>query len=815
MPSTTVQNIFGAPGDAPLRVIAQHGSQLTPQLVRTFLATATDGIIGIAPYYGSASGLSTLALSSKTDVLLVYIGKKRSSRERHKSSIQSGPLAEVFLSTAHEKAALQMDVLATALYLDLGMRIVGGLDLLSISVKDDRHSNEALISSVGHGLKKDALISVCSRKDTERPLADRLALQAWVAWRAVARLSNAKSFSAQQRIDSTLMSEIHLAALSKIVRDACCLDALKPDVTRNEVTQKFTFKQGELQGTSSRFKTRVQGRNTALLITGFDKEGKEIRAATGRVNDIRGRAFKVQLKGNDLLHAKRIRVRTLGKVPSTGAEVQREAAILSALKGASDLTSKPFFQMIWSAKDSFEVRSKQAGSLKKPTTAIPIKFSRPLNPSQQRAVEEILSPQPVTLIQGPPGTGKTTVIAAVVTSISSAACGRSLWLVAQSNVAVKNIAEKLASVGHLDFKIIVSKEFHFDWHEHLYEKIAPNVIRSDEISQDIVAVERMLLGTKTILCTISMLTSDRLSNVYRIVPVNTVIVDEASQVRDHPTGIHVLTLVKIEIGNYVPLVHSLSRSLTKLVFIGDDKQLPPYGHSDIPSLQSVYELKHLRKKAVFLDTQYRSMPYPDYRMKLTLCRCSMPIRLGSFISQHVYFNKLQSSHKKTDNCCHFIDVPGCKEEFKGHGWINRSEVKAVIAQARRCHFMGQSYRIITPYDAQRAMIEQVLKSSNGLPWEDKVFCVDSFQGKPLTINCTSHVLNEGLAGNEDDVIILSIVRTEKIGFLKESRRVNVMLSRCKQEMRICTSRSFVEGVAADTLIGKLALSVGEEGWYES
>ena len=38
-----------------------------------------------------------------------------------------------------------------------------------------------------------------------------------------------------------------------------------------------------------------------------------------------------------------------------------------------------------------------------------------------------------------------------------------IWLVAQSNVAVKNIAEKLASSDFVEFKILVSKDFHFDW----------------------------------------------------------------------------------------------------------------------------------------------------------------------------------------------------------------------------------------------------------------------------------------------------------------------------------------------------------------
>ena len=69
------------------------------------------------------------------------------------------------------------------------------------------------------------------------------------------------------------------------------------------------------------------------------------------------------------------------------------------------------------------------------------------------------------MIHGPPGTGKTTVIAASVSSMMEGNAGgrRTMWLIAQSNVAVKNIAEKLADVGFFEFKLLVSKEFHFDW----------------------------------------------------------------------------------------------------------------------------------------------------------------------------------------------------------------------------------------------------------------------------------------------------------------------------------------------------------------
>jgi regulator of nonsense transcripts 1 len=64
----------------------------------------------------------------------------------------------------------------------------------------------------------------------------------------------------------------------------------------------------------------------------------------------------------------------------------------------------------------------------------------------------------------------------------------------------------------------------------------------------------------------------------------------------------------------------------------------------------------------------------------------------------------------------------------GFTLLGRILVRAVIAQAHKYHEQGKSYRILTPYDAQRAMLEAELKASK-LPWEDKVFCVDSFQGQ--------------------------------------------------------------------------------------
>ena len=61
------------------------------------------------------------------------------------------------------------------------------------------------------------------------------------------------------------------------------------------------------------------------------------------------------------------------------------------------------------------------------------------------------------------------------------------------------------------------------------------------------------------LCTISMLSTSMLTRFgfTKIVPVQTMIIDEASQ---------------IEVGGYLPILAKYQTTLRKMIFIGDDKQ---------------------------------------------------------------------------------------------------------------------------------------------------------------------------------------------------------------------------------------------------
>jgi regulator of nonsense transcripts 1 len=307
--------------------------------------------------------------------------------------------------------------------------------------------------------------------------------------------------------------------------------------------------------------------------------GDKRSTLTGRAQSISGKQAQINVQGVVNTSGKVLSVTTFGKEDLTAAESGKEDVVLKALQGTITLAEHPFFCSIWAPSSNIPWPPLDA-----PTASFVYYPNGQLNHSQYIAVERIISQADrdrVLLIQGPPGTGKTTVIAASVNSmINTGPMERTVWLVAQSNVAVKNIAEKLDKVGFRDFKLLVSKDFHYDWyvapsspsrhteslclrHEHLYERLEHCFIRSDWFGGGPLAVSRLLLNehtnthTRVILCTLSMLSNRRIEEFTRQVPVQTVLFDEASQ---------------IEVGDYLPLLQRFQHSLQKMVFIGDDKQ---------------------------------------------------------------------------------------------------------------------------------------------------------------------------------------------------------------------------------------------------
>ena len=140
----------------------------------------------------------------------------------------------------------------------------------------------------------------------------------------------------------------------------------------------------------------------------------------------------------------------------------------------------------------------------------------------------------------------------------------------------------------------------------------------------------------------------------------------------------------------------------------------------------------------------------------------------------------------------------------------QERIETVLLLAQHLQDEGKFYRIITPYDAQKNELERALKDAD-LNWHDKCFNVDSFQGQYLVP--TPPIVARNLhtkTGNEDDIIVISLVCSKTLGFLTSTRRTNVMLTRCKRGMYIVSSKAFLEGKGADSLVGKMAAELGKQ-----
>ncbi|THG92920.1 hypothetical protein EW026_g8158 [Hermanssonia centrifuga] len=501
------------------------------------------------------------------------------------------------------------------------------------------------------------------------------------------------------------MSKAQLTCLNSIVLTVHQLEAVKPMKTENEFHTIGKDKGGKLVLQNSRFKTRVRpSAQTQVVMETF--RGHRL---VGQAIKADGKQTHIQLlKGK--FHGNIKRISVLGREELTCAEMARDEFILQLLRREISLLSLPmhvtnvpgqqFIEMLW-----FPRKKSPQGSRLSHVSPLSTAFMD-LNDSQRQVAAAMIShTEPLVIAHGPPGTGKTTTIAAAVDYWQREP--QPVWIIAQSNVGVKNIARSFAKKQSIDFKLIVSKEFYVEWHEDLYDQVKHNLIRSDDLTRigDRIETERMLAGSQVILCTLSMLSNPVLdgTGVYGLVPMERLVVDEASQ---------------ISVSEYMHLFHKFTK-LEKMCFFGDPNQLPPYGREDAPGMQSIFDIKHLKSGSYFLDTQYR-----------------MPTPLGNFISDEVYDKRLKSVHKIHEiSCVSFVDVDKGTEKRCGKSWTNTEEVHVVVNLVRY-YYHNQPFVVITPYDAQRVAIQNALEKAN-LP-SNCVYNVDSFQGKLITHVLMSH-----------------------------------------------------------------------------
>ncbi|KAJ2828779.1 hypothetical protein GGI24_002306 [Coemansia furcata] len=126
----------------------------------------------------------------------------------------------------------------------------------------------------------------------------------------------------------------------------------------------------------------------------------------------------------------------------------------------------------------------------------------------------------------------------------------------------------------------------------------------------------------------------------------------------------------------------------------------------------------------------------------------------------------------------FLDTAGQeKQHGKSQSFFNKGEIDMAVQLVRRLLLGGveaESIGVIALYKTQADMLQEQLCGQLGQRNRVQVSTVDAYQG------------------SEREIIIISCVRTEKIGFIANPNRVNVALSRARRHCLVLGARKLLE-----------------------
>ncbi len=458
----------------------------------------------------------------------------------------------------------------------------------------------------------------------------------------------------------------------------------------------------------------------------------------------------------------------------------------------------------------------------------PMKFPW-LNPTQERAVNEVLWAKDVAIVHGPPGTGKTTTL---VEAINETLMRESQVLVcAQSNMAVDWISEKLVDRGinvlrignptrvndkMLGFTYERRFESHADYpqlwairkairelrknrkrgSENYHQKMERLKSRAAEIE---IRINSELFGeARVIACTL-------VGSAHRLLEgmkFGTLFIDEAAQA--------------LEAACWIPM-----RRASRVILAGDHCQLPPTVKSiaalraglgktlmeriaeNKPEVVTLLKIQYRMNDEImrfssnwFYKGQVESAPQIKYRGILDY---DHPITWIDTSNEENQFTiegdepndatpsenngseegngSAKGNALKKDSDLNF------KEQFIGEsfGRINKAEAElTLLTLAEYFTKIGKQrvladnidVGIISPYRAQVQYLKRLIKKYEFFKPYRRLISVNTV---------------DGFQGQERDVILISLVRSNnegQIGFLKDLRRMNVAMTRARMKLII-------------------------------
>lgn len=427
-----------------------------------------------------------------------------------------------------------------------------------------------------------------------------------------------------------------------------------------------------------------------------------------------------------------------------------------------------------------------------------------MNKSQQEAIAAITLDEQMTIVHGPPGTGKTTTLIEAIQQLIKA--GEKVLVSAPSNTAVDNIAKGLIQQGVNVLRVGNTSKVDETIFSHTPEGRLANSKQQKEIKQLKIRAEefrkmalkykrsfgkaereqRNLLfkEVKNIRNEIKKLRAYNEEKLYA----------EAEVIAGTPIGLydadidrlHFQTLVIDEAGQCIePLAWCIFPLAEKIVLAGDHWQLPPtvlsHEAARLGFNRSILEVAIGHSKNIFLlNTQYR-----------------MRQVIAGFSSDYFYNGLLVTAAHLNNTGVHlsFIDTAGSgyneKHGADGTSLQNEGDLQLVQKLMETELLDPATTALISPYSGQVAAAKEVF------PKQLRISTIDSFQGQ------------------EKETIIVSLVRSNDdgdIGFLKDYRRMNVAITRAREQLFIIGDSATI---GADAFYNALLTYIEKHGTYRT
>ncbi|CAK9056607.1 unnamed protein product [Durusdinium trenchii] len=371
------------------------------------------------------------------------------------------------------------------------------------------------------------------------------------------------------------------------------------------------------------------------------------------------------------------------------------------------------------------------------------------NVSQRRALLSACGRQ-LTLIQGPPGTGKTTTALLLVRAWVFTN-QRPILCAADSNIAVDNLVDGCAKAKLSVVRVGRPEATRTDLEQY---NVLDMVKDADPDRR--FGVQKGILNQADVVCC-TCFGADH--PMIQQMSFARVLLDEAAQAT--------------ELSALVPLMKMKSQGCVTLV--GDHRQLPPTISNLTVDVEgfgtSLFErLASQGVQPYLLNIQYRMHP----------CISAFPSVM--YYKGQILSGVTGSARKppqgiawpNADVPVTFLPVAG-REVSEGTSWTNSSEVQAVQELLKSLlawdDISAQEVGIITPYAAQARLLRRTL----GCPPPGKRMAPGSLNMEVSSV--------DGFQGREKDVIIVTTVRANaagKVGFVGDTRRLNVTLTRAKR-----------------------------------